>query len=88
MRKLYLAYLGVIVFLLIIILHRPRYEGFSNAGTQGNYVLDLLGHLKRTTITLANPQLWKERMSMMGKSPVELAREYIKISGQTRNASA
>ena len=55
-------------------------EGFTDLPSisRGNYVLDLLGHLKRTTRKLADPMLWNERMALIGKSPVELAREYIK----------
>lgn len=65
-------------------------EGFKTLPhvKQGNYVLDLLGKLTRTSKILASPTLWKDRMALMGKSPVELAREYIKKNGdQTRNAA-
>ena len=67
-----------------------RVEGFANLPhvRQGNYVLDLLGRLTRTSKMLANPVLWKDRMALMGKTPVELAREYIKNNGgQSRNAA-
>ena len=91
MRNIY-----IIVFaaaLLFFILHRNygvTKEGFKSLPRvqQGNYVLDLLGRLTRTSKILANPTLWKDRMALMGKSPVELAREYIKKNGgQTRNAA-
>ena len=80
MRNLYL-----IVFVLLIIyisykLYHRRTEGFRSLPyvKQDNYVLDLIGRLKKTSSALANPSLWKERMTLIGKSPVELARDYIK----------
>ncbi len=59
-------------------------EGFAAipSVSKGNYVLDLLGRLTRTSKMLANPTLWQDRMAVMGKTPVELAREYIKKEGQ------
>ncbi len=68
------------MLLLIVFNAQPVAEGFKSIPrvSQGNYVLDLLGNLTRTSRALADPLLWKERMELMGKSPVELAREYIK----------
>ena len=61
-------------------LYHRRIEGFRSLPyvKQDNYVLDLIGRLKKTSSVLANPGLWKERMALIGKSPVELARDYIK----------
>lgn len=89
MRNLLIILFALTVLFLVSRMYAVR-EGFALPHVrQGNYVLDLLGHLKRTSATLANPNLWKERMALMGKSPVDLAREYIKKNGnQTRNASA
>ena len=62
------------VVLLLGIQRRPV-EGF--AVQEGNYVVNLVSQLKRTSMALANPTLWSERMALMGKSPTELARAYI-----------
>ena len=56
-------------------------EGFTARSVDGNYVIDLLGNLKRISATLADPQMWKERIDMIQKSPVDLAREYIQKHG-------
>ena len=56
-------------------------EGFAAQSVDGNYVIDLLGNLKRMSATLADPQMWKERIDMIQKSPVDLAREYIQKHG-------
>jgi hypothetical protein len=80
MRNLYIILFAIMLLFIVFNAQVPVAEGFKSLPhvKQGNYVLDLLGRLTRTTKTLANPILWKDRMSMMGKSPVELAREYIK----------
>lgn len=93
MRNILIIAFAALVLFFFLHLRSPLREGFSTLPRvrQGNYVLDLLGHLKRTSTKLANPGLWKERMAMIGKSPVELAREYMKankIADQTRNARA
>jgi len=61
--------------LLLGVQHRPV-EGFAQQ--EGNYVLNLVAQLKKTSTALANPALWSERMALMGKSPTELARDYIR----------
>ena len=88
MRNLFIILFALAALYIVYVRTQSVREGFALPHVrQGNYVLDLLGHLKRTSATLANPGLWKERMALMGKSPVELAREYIKKNGgQTRNA--
>lgn len=83
MRNIYIIFSAItIVFLIFLEKIIKTNEGFTSLPhvRQGNYVLDLLGHLKTTTQTLANPQLWKERMAYIGKSPMDLAREYIKAN--------
>ena len=79
MRNLYII-LFALLLLGFVIFSVRRTEGFQNkiVGKQGNYVLDLLGYLKKTSSKLANPALWNERMAYIGKSPVDLARAYIK----------
>jgi len=80
MRNIFIIVFACLVLFFILFGSRKTAEGFSTLPhvSQGNYVLDLLGRLTRTSKTLANPMLWKDRMALMGKSPVELAREYIK----------
>jgi hypothetical protein len=79
MRNLYII-LFALLLLAFVFWSARRTEGFQTVPhvRQGNYVLDLLGHLKRTSRKLADPTLWNERMALLGKSPVELARAYIK----------
>ena len=88
-NTLLIAFATLAVLFLILTRARKRVEGFAAIPhvRQGNYVLDLLGRLKKTSRTLANPGLWKERMAMMGKTPVELAREYIKSQAKQDNAA-
>ena len=82
-NSLLLAFAFILLVGVALYAARRRIEGFSvPVVRQGNYVLDLLGQLKKTSRTLANPGLWKERMAMMGKSPMELARAYIKEQGK------
>jgi len=78
MRNLYIILFALLVLFLFV--RSQKAEGFRDLPyvKQGNYVLDLIGRLKKTSATLANPGLWKERMALMGKSPVELARAYSK----------
>ena len=81
MRNLYIILFALgIVLILYKLVGNSRAEGFSSLPhvKQGNYVLDLIGRLKQTSSALANPGLWKERMAYIGKSPVELARAYLK----------
>ena len=90
MRNIYIIAFALALLILIMWCRGKTEEGFKSLPQvqQGNYVLDLLGRLTRTSKILANPSLWQERMALMGKSPVELAREYIKKNGsQTRNAA-
>jgi hypothetical protein len=79
MRNLYIILFALLVVAFVLWSAR-RTEGFQTVPhvRQGNYVLDLLGHLKRTSKKLADPSLWNERIALIGKSPVELARAYIK----------
>ena len=80
MRNLYLLLFALLIVYILYQLYYRRTEGFRSLPyvKQDNYVLDLIGRLKKTSSALANPGLWKERMAFIGKSPVELAREYIK----------
>lgn len=80
MRNLYLLLFALLIVYILYQLYYRRTEGFRSLPyvKQDNYVLDLIGRLKKTSSTLANPGLWKERMAFIGKSPVELARDYIK----------
>jgi hypothetical protein len=83
MRNLFIITLASLILLFVLFGARrtsEATEGFANLPhvRQGNYVLDLLGRLTRTSKMLASPTLWKDRIAIMGKSPVELAREYIK----------
>lgn len=70
----------ILFFILFGSQRRTTAEGFASLPhvKQGNYVLDLLGRLTKTSKMLASPALWQDRIAVMGKSPVELAREYIK----------
>jgi hypothetical protein len=85
MRNIYIIFfaLAFLVFTYYFV-GNPKVEGFRTVPhvKQGNYVLDLLGRLKKTSSALANPGLWKERMAYIGKSPVDLARAYIKSQAQ------
>ena len=80
MRKVYIVFALLTVLLVILCVgYRRRVEGFATPHVQqGNYVLDLLGNLKRSSKMLADPSLWRDRMQFIGKSPVDIAREYIK----------
>jgi hypothetical protein len=84
MRNLYIILFALAILAITYrIVGNSTAEGFSSLPhvKQGNYVLDLIGRLKKTSSALANPGLWKERMAYIGKSPVELARAYIKSQG-------
>jgi hypothetical protein len=82
MRNLYIVFFALA---LVALLYAGHYRAFAEEGfavlpsvRKGNYILDLMGQLKRTSATLANPTLWGERLALVGKSPTELARAYIK----------
>lgn len=75
MRNLLVILFALFVLSLILISLAPKNEGFASEG-EPNYALNLVAQLKRTTQALANPTLWRDRISMMGKSPIDLARAY------------
>lgn len=64
----------------VVVRTRVHLEGFETLPhvRKGNYILDLMGRLKRSSATLSNPTLWSERLALIGKSPTDLARAYIK----------
>jgi hypothetical protein len=81
MRKVYIVFAFLtVLFVILCVGYYRRVEGFAAVPSvrQGNYVLDLLGNLKRSSKMLADPSLWRDRMQFIGKSPVDIAREYIK----------
>jgi hypothetical protein len=80
MRKVYILFALLTVVVVILCVGYRRVEGFAVVPRvqKGNYVLDLLGNLKRSSKMLAEPSLWRDRMKFIGKSPVDIAREYIK----------
>lgn len=84
MRNLYIILFALTLLFILSYVRNQRIEGFRSLPRvkQGNYVLDLIERLKKTSSTLANPGLWKERMAYIGKSPVELARAYMKSQAQ------
>lgn len=86
MRNVYIIIFALTTLYVIYFIfeRRRKTEGFRSLplAKKGNYVLDLIGQLKKTSSALANPSLWKERMAYIGKSPVELARAYIKSQAQ------
>jgi hypothetical protein len=79
MRNLLIILFAIFLLSLLLLLLRkaPMKEGFSATKEEPNYVLNLVSQLKRTSMALANPALWSERMALMRKSPTELARDYI-----------
>jgi hypothetical protein len=89
MRKLLVIIFALIALYILYSMMRPTREGFKSMPyvRQGNYVLDLVGRLKKTTKTLADPQLWRDRMALIGKSPMDLAREQIRKEAALRRRS-
>jgi hypothetical protein len=76
MRNVLVILFALFTLCFVLLLGVQRVEGFAQQ--EGNYVLNLVAQLKRTSAALANPSLWSERMALMGKSPTELARDYIR----------
>jgi hypothetical protein len=70
----------VIAILLTIALGAHFAEGFASGAPapDGNYAVDLVKRLLVVSKRLANPVMWKERIDMIGKSPVDMARAYMK----------
>lgn len=83
----YLLILTLVIAILLTIALGARFaEGFASgpsaARTAGspdrNYAVDLVKRLLVVSKRLANPVMWKERIDMIGKSPVDMARAYMK----------
>lgn len=81
---------------LIYVLHRsPMMEGFAVKPTKeeipnpAEVVSDVLrtamGPIRKASRHVLNPQLWMDRLSMIGKSPLELARQQIKADMAMKN---
>lgn len=73
----------VIAILLTIAMGAHLAEGFASGAPapDTNYAVDLVKKLLVVSKRMANPSMWQERIALMGKSPVELARAYIKSQG-------
>ena len=74
----------VVAILLTVALSARLAEGFVAGAPvpDSNYAMDLVQKLLTVSKRMANPSMWQERIALMGKSPVELARAYIKSQGQ------
>jgi hypothetical protein len=77
MRNLLIILFALFILSFLLLRVQSTKEGFATAEDQPNYVLNLMSQLKKTSMALANPALWSERIRLMRKSPTELAREYI-----------
>ncbi len=77
----------VVAILLTVALSAHLAEGFAAGAPapDSNYAMDLVAKLLSVSKRMANPAMWQERIALMGKSPVELARAYIKSQGTTSN---
>jgi hypothetical protein len=77
MNKLNIVIIIVGVLLITAATMIPINEGFVSPSSP-NEIITIMSTLKRLNGFLSNTRNWSDRIELLNKSPVELARHYLK----------